>query len=141
MRDKVIANLCSSNDRIEDLIRFSSELSVGKEFVLLVNKDEGLIERFQASYLNAYLRYIESDMRAKSLQMEILLFLAGTMRVDKAIERCGISNTNGFILFASSKKTWSKFRKRVNLDLIKEYKLQFDLDVAAKVAESALIEG
>ncbi len=131
-----VAILCSSKADIESLVRISSALSEGMEFVLLLRDGRELRKRLLPAYLNAFMRMVEGGERAQSLQMEVLLFAAGTMRIDRAIERCGISDPGRFLAFSSSRVLASRFARKAGVRLVKEYRLSFDIDVAGSVAST-----
>lgn len=137
---KAVAVLCSSKSGIPELVDASKGISKDQNFILLLKKDESLLKRFLPSYLNASLRISENCSKSDSLRMEILLFIAGTLRVEKAIKECGASDKSGFIVFANSRSLINKFAKETQSVIAKTYSLRFDLDAAQKVVSTAFPE-
>lgn len=135
-----VAYLASSELGIGELIDCSQKFSKGRNFILLMKKDEKLIKRLLPAYVNACVRYVEGETRARSLAMEMLLFVSGTMRTDKAIKESGASDNSGFILFWSNKSILKDFVRKAKIKLGKEYKLELDLDVSGKVASAGMAE-
>jgi len=140
IKGKPAAFLASSDGNVSDIVDVSRILSKGPEFVLVLKNDKGILKRLLPAYINARLRQEESEMKASTMQMEILLFVAGTLRTDKAIEECGIRDAGKFLVFASSKETARKFAKGAWTRLIREHKLELDPDYAAVVASTGLLE-
>ena len=138
--DNLVACLASSGKGLEEIVGISRELSKGPEFILLLDAGKAQPERLLPAYLNSYLRYSESCLKAKSLQMETLLFAAGTLRLDKAIKEYGAKNNKRFMVFASSGRLLEAFRKKAGIRITKRCNLVFDADVAVKVASVGLVE-
>jgi hypothetical protein len=84
------ACLARSDLSREELLDAALKLSGGSNFVLLMKNSRGLQDRLLPAFMNAYLRHAEGNMRASSLQKEVLLFAAGTMNICKAISNRGI---------------------------------------------------
>jgi hypothetical protein len=138
--DTPVAALCSSTLNISELVKISKRLAKGQNFILLLKKDQSLLDRLLPSYLNASLRISENNSKSENLSMEMLLFIAGTLRVDKAIKECGAYDKSGFIVFASTKNLINRFAKEVRSKISREYDLKFDIGTAQKVASTALLE-
>lgn len=137
---KPVAFLSSSKLSIDELLDIGSKLSKGEAFVLLVKNDKSLLDRVLPAYINAYIRYREKNMRSSTLRMEVLLFIAGTMKISSAIKSCGAEDNGAFIVIAESKKTFSKFRDKSYIKILKEYPLRLDERIAGDVAVTALRE-
>lgn len=139
-KQKPMLFLSSSPKEVSEMLSYVKKISKKYEFVLLLKADQSLIPRFLPAYLNAYLRHEEDSLKAKSIEMEMLLFIAGTLRTEKAIADYGASDNKSFLVFATSKPVFTKFSKAVKLKVLKQYKLGLDLDVASDVARLAFAE-
>lgn len=135
-----VAYLASSGKEVAEIVGISSGLSRGREFVLLLDEKKGLLARLLPAYLNSHIRYSESCLKARSLQMETLLFAAGTLRLDKAIRECGVKSGRCFLVFASSEKAFKAFRRKAGIKTVEKCELSFDLETAQKVASVGLLE-
>lgn len=140
MGNEPVAFLCSSKREIEEIVGVSRRTSNGEEFSLVLKNDGHLLKRLLPAFMNAKIRYEESEMKASTMQMEILLFIAGTLRTEKAIAECGAKRKDEFVLFASGKGFANRFAKEAGIRLGKEYKLDLDLDAACAVASTGLLE-
>lgn len=128
--------LCESENGIDMLVTGSK--SRGKEFVLLLDYIPELCDRLLPALINAKVRFAEGISRARSLQMETLLFAAGTMNASNAIRRCGIKDQKRFLAFSTSQVPFRKFAGKNKVHVVKELKMKIDLDVSGKVALAAL---
>jgi hypothetical protein len=133
-----VAYLCSSEAELEALLDGSREFSKGNEFLLLIRDDKRLLDRVLPSYINAVIRERESGMRAKKLQMEMLLFLSGTMNISNAIKASGAKSSSSFIALASSEALFKEFARRYKIRKAKRYPLKLNLDVSGDVATTEL---
>ena len=79
-------------------------------------------------------------MRARSLPMEMLLFVAGTMKIDKAIKECGAYDNKRFIVFTDNGKEFERLASKKSISIIKEYRLDFSESVAEVVASVGFID-
>ena len=138
--EEPIAYQCSSEVELSELVNCSIKLSCKTGFLLLLKDKQSFLKRLVPSYLNANLRFKEKNAKAKSISMEMLLFIAGTLRTEKAIAECGAIDNKSFMVFATSKQVFTKFSKAVKLKVLKEYKLELDLDSASDVAQLAFAE-
>ena len=138
--EEPIACLCSSKMEISELVNCSMKLSGKTGFLLLLNDKQDFLERLVPSYLNANLRFKEKNAKARSTAMEMLLFVAGTLRTEKAIKECGASDNKSFMVFATSKQVFMKFSRAVKLKVLKQYELELDLDTASDVVQLAFAE-
>ncbi len=140
LKETPVAYFASSELEVGEIIGYSQKFSKGMNFILLMKSDEKLVKRLLPAYVNACVRYEEGETRARSLAMEMLLFVSGTMRTDKAIKEFGASDNSGFILFGSNKSILKDFVRKTKIKLEKEYKLELDLDISGEVASAGIIE-
>ena len=136
---KPCAFLCSSEKKISWILEKAAGFDE-KRFVLLLKRDEKLIGRLIPAYINAKIRNEDNEMRAKSLPMEMLLFVSGTMKTDKAIKENGASDNNMFIAFTDDREKFSSFALKNSIRRIKEYRLHFSKDIAEDVASVGFLE-
>lgn len=128
--------LCESKSSVEKLVEGSKSMS--KNFILLLDYIPELCDRLLPALVNAKVRFAEKISRARSLQMETLLFAAGTMNAGNAIRRCGIKNPKRFLTFSTSQQLFRKFAGKNKVHVVKELKMKIDLDISGKVALAAL---
>lgn len=134
-----LAVLCSSEKKIASILEKAADFSSGG-FVLLLKRDEKLLKRLIPAYINAKIRNADNEMRAKTLPMEMLLFVSGTMRTDKAIKENGASDNKMFIAFTDNRKRFGNFALQNNIKIIKEYVLDFSKDIAEDVTSLGFLE-
>ncbi|MDE1860895.1 MAG: hypothetical protein KGH72_04240 [Candidatus Micrarchaeota archaeon] len=137
--DNVVAALCSSEGGLETMIEKSKRCSQGKSFVLLADYNEKLVRRLAPAYLNALLRHDDSSMRSSSIQIEMLLLLAGTMKINDAIRIAGAKKAERFIAFATDRGILSKFLKMTRSKIKKPLPLELYPDEAEEVAMSEIL--
>ncbi len=137
--NKPVAYACYSDKGADKLLGLARKLSKGSRFVLLARDGKGLMRRILPAYANSMIRYGEGSMRARSLQMEMLLFIAGTMNINKAIAECG-ARGGKFIAIADSQESFFAFRKSSGISEFRERRLSLDMDVASDVAVTELFE-
>ncbi len=130
---------CNKNG-LKLLIASAKLLSRGTNVIQLFDKDEDLLARFLPAYFNALMRAKDRRMRAKTLQMEFLLLVAKTMKLDRALERHGAKG-NEFLLFASSQRLAKRFVAANKVEVKKWHALQFKPEVAEGIALAELREG
>ena len=124
-----VAFSCSSKLQLESLLDNARKLSKGEDFVLLLNQNQdSLLGRVLPSYINAYVRYKEDTLRSETLQIEILLFFAGTFKISEAIEECGATDSAKFIMVASSRVLAKRYARVNKVELVKEHKLEISKD-------------
>lgn len=121
-----VAYRCSSKTGLSALVDGARDLSRHEQFVLLLKSDNSLSGRILPSYLNAYVRYREGRLRSGSLQMEVLLFIAGTFKISRAIERCGALGSDRFVIVSSSKGLAEKYAKANNVRMEEPLSLGMD---------------
>jgi tRNA threonylcarbamoyladenosine modification (KEOPS) complex Cgi121 subunit len=100
-----------------------------------------VVKRLIPSYINAKVREAEGELRARSLPMEMLLFVAGTMRTDKAIKECGAYDNERFIVFTDNRKGFEKLASEKSINIIKEYRLDFSESIAEVIASVGFLDG
>lgn len=122
------ACLCSSAAGIGTLVEASKRVSVGERFVLLIRAGKQLQEGVLPAFLNAYVRFVEREMKTDSLQMELLLCIAGTLNIKKAIESCGADTNRRFVLVSSDARTEANFVRALGIRVVERYALSFDGD-------------
>ncbi len=121
-----VAYACSSGSGLEDLLDSARKLSRGDEFVLLLKDDEAIARRVLPAYLNAYIRHKEGHARSESLQMETLLFIAGTFKIGDAIRMCGVRDTGSFLLVCSGRELARRYARTNKVKIGKEHRLVMD---------------
>lgn len=131
--------LCSSDTDLQKLIDASSHMINGENFLLLTGSAGKIERRLAPAYLNAITRYRDFSMRSTSLQLEMLLFISGTMRISEAIKASGAKSSSGFIVFSTDKKLLSKFLKENKVKTLKQIKIILDPEEAQEVAMTELL--
>ncbi|MEM3839142.1 MAG: hypothetical protein QXF01_01010 [Candidatus Micrarchaeaceae archaeon] len=114
---------CTSTQSLEDLVEKAKAVSTGDNFVLLIDNKEDAIGRILPAYLNSYIKHKEGNMRSESLQIEMLLFLAGTFKISKAIERYGAKRSSNFLLIGNKVELLRSFAKNNGIKLVRKLKL------------------
>ena len=133
-RDELSAYLCSSSEEAATLMSSSKKFSHDREFILLLDNKKGIIDNLLPAYLNAYIRYKENNTRTKSLGMEVLLFISRTMNINKAIKEQGLRDSNAFILFSNNDEATKKFLSKLEISVIKKYRLRLDKKTSGSIA-------
>ncbi len=128
-----LAYAASSEEPVGEMLRKAAALP-DKEFVLVLKYDERFADMLLPAYLNAYIRFGEHAAKAKKLQIETLLFLGRSLKIEEAVEACTAKNSKKFILFANSSGALAEFRKGCRIKLGKRLKLNFDKSTALKTA-------
>lgn len=138
IKGRPVAYLCSSGLELNALIDGSRRFSKGDAFVLLIDGRPELMRRVLAGYVNSYIRYRERTTRAESLQMELLLFIAGTMNIGRAIRECGAKGSRRFVAVANDSANFTRFAKSCNVKRLRECKLSLDTGIAPQVSVSGI---
>ena len=120
-----VAYACSSDSDLESLVDSARRASAGESFVVLLDDKESVVDRLMPAYLNAYVRHGEKRMRAGSLQMELMLFLAGTFMISDAISEYGAKDIKDFILASSSDELARRYARKNRIVLRKRCRLRF----------------
>jgi len=97
----------ASDEKIEGIVDKLQSLSNGRNFVQVFDPD-AVINRvhLESAYLNALMAFREGTNIAKSVQMEMLLFVAMTKQVKDAIALAGAKTPKDMIIFATSAKLY-----------------------------------
>ena len=135
---KPIAYLCSSQAKLEAMLDDSRKNSKKGTFLLLAEPKSNLQERIIPAYINSAIREQEKCMRANNIQMEMLLFLSGTMNIGKAIRDSGAKSSSKFVLISNKETLISSFCKKFGIKKLQKYVLTLDYDVSGKVALTEL---
>jgi hypothetical protein len=133
-----VAALCSSGFDIGRLVELSKELPAHGDVVLLLAPKPGIEKRLLPAFANATVRVRGKVSRSRSLQMEMLLFVCGTMNIGAALASCGAKSEKGFVVFASSRKLFAAFSKEAGLSVKKRIELKLDFGEAGSVAATEL---
>ncbi len=91
------------------------------------------------AYVNAKLRASEGMARAKDTNMDFMLLVARTMKIDRALAKYGASSQR-FVFFSENRRRGRSFLKKHGVRIIKELELRFDRHIAEDVALSELLE-
>ncbi len=118
------------------LIEQAKRMSVGSEFVVALEPIKGIENRLLPAYLGAAIRQSEGGMHSGSLSMEIILFVAGTMNIGKAVE-IAVARGDEFVLFASRTRYLNYLESRFNLVAMKKYDLGIS-EASGQVAITAI---
>ena len=82
-----LAYLASSEEPIGDILKKAAAMPENR-FVLILKNEKKFAEKLLPAYLNAHTRFEEGSMKSRKLQIEIMLFLGGSLRIDEAVRRC-----------------------------------------------------
>jgi tRNA threonylcarbamoyladenosine modification (KEOPS) complex Cgi121 subunit len=137
-KSKPVLCLCSSTRTIKELIEASKSHGKGRNFILLMEHSEKLLKRILPAYLNAGIRVSDGMARSNTIQMEMLLLVCGTMRIDKALKECGAKDPRNFLVFATKDELLRSFIKKENISVIKKVEPVFDVKAAGDVAMTEL---
>jgi tRNA threonylcarbamoyladenosine modification (KEOPS) complex Cgi121 subunit len=136
---KPVLSVCGSSKGMNELIEDSKKASQGGEFVLLLDNKEKLVKRILPAFMNAAIRIGDRIARSDTIQMEMLLLLCGTMKIDKAIKNCGAKDSNNFLLFSTNNSLLSKFAKKNRIRILRKIDLELDAKTAGEVAMTELL--
>ena len=135
--NELCAVLTSSSSDMESMLKESRKLSKGSDFVLMLRPSKKIEHKLVPAYIAAMIRHSEGTMHANSIDLEILLFVSGTMNIGNAIEDAG-TNGNEFVVFSSSKKLLEGMVSMFGLKKLKEYPLRVDPKTSGSVAITAI---
>lgn len=124
-RSEPVAFLCSSDSSINSLVNSARKASSGNDFILLLANRRGVTGRLLPAYLNAYIRNMERRRRSGSLQIELMLFVAGTFKINKAISDYGAKRSGDFILVGNSEESSRRYARQNNVKIRKRFRLRF----------------
>ncbi len=131
-----VAFRSSAEQPIERLIEASKGIPDSNATIILLDYSKKIVGRIGPSILSALLRMEEGAMRSNSFSVEVLLFVAGTMQISKAMERAGAKGGKDFIIIGNSREAVENFAKLNRVKLLKEIEIRFDTETAAEVAGS-----
>jgi len=131
--DELVAFLAQSDLQIESIVDGARRLSKGAQFVLVLRPAKGLEQRLVSAYINAVIRHKDGIMRSKSMSLEALLLIAGTMNIGNAVGRASAIKSP-FVVFSSSKKLSRQMVARFDMKVLRDYKLRLDLNKSGKIA-------
>lgn len=131
---KPVMYVCSSGKQMEELIGKSKELSGEEDFILLLDYNSTDAARVLPAYVNALIRQKDGIARSRSTWMEMLLLVAGTMNIGKAIKEHGAKNPERFLAFATSEGLIRRFAAKNGVRLSKKISLAIDENVSGGVA-------
>ena len=114
-------------DRILDGSTEKHIMDMGKEVIdqaVAANKILAKIieKKLLPAYLGAAIRQYEGNMHSSSISMEIILFVAGTMNIEKAVNT-SVAKSDEFVLFASRTGSVNYLESRFDLHVVKKYDL------------------
>ncbi len=137
-RLKPVLYSCSNAKGIEQLVKSSKAISRDKDFVLLFDHKEEVAPRVLPALVNAMIRMKDGTMRAREVQIEMLLLLCGTMNVGKALKEMGAKTSKRFFVFATSMAIFTRFSKANQIRNAERVPLKFDVSAAGDVAITEL---
>ena len=140
-KGKPVLYVCSSKKQMEELIAKSKEMSSGSEFVLLLDYGSMDAYRVLPAYVNALIRQKDGIARSNSTWMEMLLLVAGTMNIGKAIREHGAKNPAKFMAFATSEALLRKFAAGNGVRVSKKLSLTIDENLSGGVALTEVENG
>ncbi len=138
LRKKPVAYVCSSELNRNKLLKLVNEISANEEFMLLTDCKKGIENMLLPAYFNACIRCKSGIAKAKSIPTEMLLFINGTMNIDKAIAEFDKNPGDEFVIFSTDAKLFKKLLVKGKIKQTKKMKLSFDFDVAAKIAAQGM---
>jgi tRNA threonylcarbamoyladenosine modification (KEOPS) complex Cgi121 subunit len=89
--------------------------------------------------MNARIRMNDGIARSKSMQIEMLLLICGSMKIDKALKLCGAKDPKNFLIFASDEKSLSAFVRKNKIKVTEALKMELDPRIAGNVAMTELL--
>ncbi len=131
--------ICSSETGLSALIENSKKISKGADLLLLFDYSERAMARALPAYVNATIRFSDGSARSKSMQVEMLMLVCGTMNIGKALRDCGAKDNDKFLVFASSEGLFSKFAKANGIKRIRGVTLRLDPEITGNVAITELL--
>jgi tRNA threonylcarbamoyladenosine modification (KEOPS) complex Cgi121 subunit len=140
-KGKPVLCVCSSGKRMEELIGESKAMSGKQEFLLLLDYDRASAARVLPAYVNALIRQKDGIARSKSVWMEMLLLVSGTMNIGKAIREHGAKDSGRFLAFSTSESILRKFAEKNKVEMTKMIGLAMDEGVAGSVALTEIESG
>ena len=131
--------LCSSRAGVQELVDESKRLSKGTDVVLVLGYSDRAVSRILPAYVNATIRTREGTARSRSMQVEMLMLVCGTMNIGKALKSSGAKDSRKFLAFASSAALFSRFAKRCAISRIRSIRPGLVSEEAGDVAITELL--
>lgn len=100
---------------------------------------DGVVDALLPAYINARLRASEGIARANDINMDFMLLVARTMKIEKALAEYGAAAPR-FIFFSERRSAGLRFLKKHGVKVVKELKLSLRKDMAEGIALSELLE-
>ena len=138
-KSKPVLRVCSSGRSIQELVEISKGAPRGSEFILLLDYNKKLIQRILPAFVNASIRMNDGIARSKSKQIEMLLLVCGSMKIEKALKECGARDARKFILFATNERLASSFAKLSGSKTVEKLHPLLNPEVAGSVAMTELL--
>ncbi len=136
--DDYLACLCEYKGDMKPLLEHLKAYRKG--MIMQVFKDgSGTADALLPAYINAKLRASEGAARAKDINVDFMLLVARTMKIEKAIGSFG-ANAPRFVFFSEDRGAGKKFLREQGIKIIRELKLRIDMQTAEDVALSELLE-
>ncbi len=132
---------CSSGSDIAGIVDAARRMSKGGDFVIAIRDIGGTAQRFVPAYVNALIRKDENSMHSASLSLEIMMLIAGTMNIGKAIGALGANDSKEFIIFSNKRQLVMDIASKCGISLAKEISLVLDVGACSGVALTALSDG
>lgn len=132
----LVAFLAESGSPAELIVERARRLSNGTDFVLVLRPEEGIEDRFIPAYISAMIRSKDGIARSRSIALEVMMLMAGTMNIGKAVERCAPKG-NVFAVFASGKELSDRIVSEFGMKITKRYRLRLDHRASGRVALTA----
>lgn len=124
---------CTSEVDAEKLKGAASSFGKGRFMLLLKNKEE-FLERLLPSYLNAYVRLSEGGMASGNVNIEMMLFISGSDRIDEALSECSVNDAGDFLVFSDRRESIETFARENGVIIRRFLDLKFHEGSAADVA-------
>lgn len=132
------AYLCEYDGEIKALVGRLKEYRNGG-IMQVFRESREVIDALLPAYVNARLRYSEGQSRAEDINMDFLLLVARSMKIEKALALYG-ARAPRFIFFSENRNSGKRFLKMNGVRVVKELKLNLNKGMAEEVALSELLE-
>ncbi len=135
---EMLACTCEYNGDIKQLIAKLKDFR--KKYIMQIFSDRKDVETaLLPAYINAKLRAHEGLTRADDLNIDFMLLVARTMKIDEALKAYG-ANSGHFIFFSEDRKAGLEFLKKNGVRIIKEIGLKLDPKISESIALTELLE-
>ena len=136
---KAVAYRLNSASSIDSIVNEAMKLSKGNDFVLILKGSREIERRMLPAYVSAAIRQADCSMHSRSLAIETLLFIAGTMNISNAVERVRPAGGE-FIVFSTDERCAQSLFSRFRIRRPKKCRLELDPIVTSDVALTAIRE-